>query len=69
MNIAQRLAKTHYHFDEADAWLDLWCHSATVYEGTASGNGQGYGEDLCGEVFGRNGCPPGKELPILGNAA
>ena len=41
----------------------------TYHEGTASGNGQGYGEDLCGGVFGRNGCPPGKELPILGNAA
>lgn len=26
-NITERLVKTHYHFDEADAWLDLWCHS------------------------------------------
>ena len=29
-NITQRLARAHYQFDEADAWLDLWCH--TVYQ-------------------------------------
>lgn len=29
-NITQRLAEAHYQFDEADAWLDLWCH--TVYQ-------------------------------------
>lgn len=26
-NITQRLVETHYVFDEADAWLDLWCHT------------------------------------------
>ena len=26
-DITQRLAEAHYHFDESDAWLDLWCHS------------------------------------------
>lgn len=26
-NITQRLAEAHYHFDESDAWLDLWCHT------------------------------------------
>ena len=26
-NITQRLAEAHYQFDEADAWLDLWCHT------------------------------------------
>lgn len=26
-NITQRLIEQHYQFDEADAWLDLWCHS------------------------------------------
>ncbi len=29
-SITQRLADQHYHFEEADAWLDLWCHS--VYQ-------------------------------------
>ena len=29
-NITQRLAEQGYRFDEADAWLDLWCH--TVYQ-------------------------------------
>lgn len=29
-NITERLAEQHRIFDEADAWLDLWCH--TVYE-------------------------------------
>lgn len=29
-NITQRLVRAHYQFDEADAWLDLWCH--TVYQ-------------------------------------
>jgi len=28
-NITQRLVDQNYKFDEADAWLDLWCH--TVY--------------------------------------
>lgn len=28
-NITDRLAARHYKFEEADAWLDLWCH--TVY--------------------------------------
>lgn len=26
-SITERLAEQHYVFDEADAWLDLWCHS------------------------------------------
>ena len=26
-NITQRLAEERYIFDEADAWLDLWCHT------------------------------------------
>ncbi|MDR0531443.1 MAG: hypothetical protein LBG83_05195 [Oscillospiraceae bacterium] len=26
-NITQRLADTHYVFEESDAWLDLWCHT------------------------------------------
>ncbi len=29
-NITQRLADRGYTFDDADAWLDLWCH--TVYQ-------------------------------------
>lgn len=29
-NITERLVKNNYKFDEADAWLDLWCH--TVYQ-------------------------------------
>ena len=29
-NITQRLIDKNYIFDEADAWLDLWCH--TVFE-------------------------------------
>lgn len=29
-NITQRLIDQNYIFEEADAWLDLWCH--TVYE-------------------------------------
>ena len=29
-NITQRLVDAHYTFDEADAWLDLWCH--TVFQ-------------------------------------
>lgn len=29
-SITDRLAAQQYKFDEADAWLDLWCH--TVYE-------------------------------------
>ncbi len=27
-DITQRLVKQEYIFDEADAWLDLWCHTA-----------------------------------------
>jgi len=26
-NITQRLAEAKYQFEEADAWLDLWCHT------------------------------------------
>ena len=26
-NITQRLVEAHDYFDEADAWLDLWCHT------------------------------------------
>lgn len=26
-NITQRLVERNYQFDEADAWLDLWCHT------------------------------------------
>ena len=26
-NITQRLAEARYQFEEADAWLDLWCHT------------------------------------------
>ena len=33
-NITQRLAEAHYHFDETDAWLDLWCH--TVWQEPAN---------------------------------
>lgn len=28
-NITERLAKKQYIFEEADAWLDLWCHSVS----------------------------------------
>ena len=28
-NITERLVKEHYIFDEADACLDLWCHTVT----------------------------------------
>ena len=28
-SITDRLAKQHYIFEEADAWLDLWCHSVS----------------------------------------
>lgn len=28
-NITERLVKEHYIFEEADAWLDLWCHTVT----------------------------------------
>ena len=34
-NITQRLAEAHYHFDEADAWLDLWCHTVWQEPGNA----------------------------------
>ena len=26
-NITERLAAAHYTFEDADAWLDLWCHT------------------------------------------
>ena len=26
-NITERLAQNNYQFEEADAWLDLWCHT------------------------------------------
>ena len=26
-NITQRLTENQYQFEEADAWLDLWCHT------------------------------------------
>ena len=28
-NITQRLAAINYQFEEADAWLDLWCHTVS----------------------------------------
>lgn len=28
-NITERLVREHYIFEEADAWLDLWCHTVT----------------------------------------
>ncbi len=34
-NITQRLAEAHYQFDESDAWLDLWCHTAWQDPGNA----------------------------------
>ncbi len=34
-NITERLTKQHYKFEEADAWLDLWCH--TVWEDSDNG--------------------------------
>ena len=34
-NITERLAQQHYKFEEADAWLDLWCH--TVWEDSDNG--------------------------------
>lgn len=33
--ITQRLAEAHYHFDESDAWLDLWCHTVWQESGNA----------------------------------
>ena len=27
--ITERLAEQHYKFEEADAWLDLWCHTVS----------------------------------------
>lgn len=27
--ITERLAERHYMFEEADAWLDLWCHTVS----------------------------------------
>lgn len=34
-SITERLAQQHYKFEEADAWLDLWCH--TVWEDSDNG--------------------------------
>ena len=34
-NITQRLAAEQYTFDEADAWLDLWCHTVSEEPGNA----------------------------------
>ena len=34
-NITQRLAEERYIFDEADAWLDLWCHTVSEEPGNA----------------------------------
>lgn len=34
-NITERLAQQHFKFEEADAWLDLWCH--TVWEDPDNG--------------------------------
>ncbi|RKI69658.1 hypothetical protein D7V91_04625 [bacterium 1xD42-67] len=34
-NVTQRLAEAHYHFDESDAWLDLWCHTVWQEPGNA----------------------------------
>lgn len=34
-NITQRLVEEQYIFDEADAWLDLWCHTVSEEPGNA----------------------------------
>ena len=34
-NITERLVQQHYIFEEADAWLDLWCHSVWEELGNA----------------------------------
>ena len=34
-NITHRLAEERYIFDEADAWLDLWCHTVSEEPGNA----------------------------------
>ena len=34
-NITQRLAEERYIFDEADAWLDIWCHTVSEEPGNA----------------------------------
>ena len=34
-NITQRLAEEQYIFDEADVWLDLWCHTVSEEPGNA----------------------------------
>ena len=36
-NITQRLAEEQYTFDEADAWLDLWCHTVSEEPGQRRG--------------------------------
>ena len=34
-SITQRFAYQQYIFDEADAWLDLWCHTVSEEPGNA----------------------------------
>ena len=34
-SITQRLAEERYTFEEADAWLDLWCHTVSEDPGNA----------------------------------
>ena len=58
-NITQRLVETHDYFDEADAWLDLWCHTVWQDPGNAFSHiapavqyGQ-YGAVLTLETLGR----------------
>lgn len=34
-NITERMVQQHYIFEEADAWLDLWCHSVWVESNNA----------------------------------
>ena len=34
-NITQRMAETKHKFEESDAWLDLWCHTAWRDPGNA----------------------------------
>ena len=58
-NITQRLVEQGYHFDEADAWLDLWCHTVwqdpcSVFSHMAPAVQFGqYGAVLTLESFGR----------------
>lgn len=34
-NVTERLAENRYAFEEADAWLDLWCHTVSNDSGNA----------------------------------